>query len=99
MSLSARAIIALVLMMGFYILALGVVALLLWIPYAEWTYLNRLDLRIALACLVGAGVVGFSILPRRDRFEAPGPQIDAAAQPRLFAELSSIAKGMGQEMP
>jgi heat shock protein HtpX len=99
MSLSSRALIAILLMIGFYLLALGVVALLLWIPYAEWAYLNRLDSRIAIACLGGAAIVGFSILPRRDRFAPPGPRVDAAAQPRLLAELAAIAKGMGQEMP
>src|SRR5258708_7493548 len=99
MSLTSRAIIAILLMIGFYMLALGVVVLLLWIPYAEWTYLNRLDLRIGLACLAGAAVIGFSILPRRDHFEAPGPRVDPSEQPRLFAELNAIARGMGQKMP
>ena len=99
MSLSTRAMIALALMIGFYVFALAVAFGLLWIPYAEYTYLNRLDLRIGIACVIGAGIVLWSILPRRDRFEAPGPQLDPAQQPRLFAEVSSIAQSLGQEVP
>lgn len=99
MSLSTRATIALALMIGFYVFALAVAFGLIWIPYAEYTYLDRLDLRIGVACVIGAGIVLWSIVPRRDRFQAPGPQLDPAQQPRLFAEVSSIAQSVGQEMP
>lgn len=99
MSLSTRATIALALMIGFYVFALAVAFGLIWIPYAEYTYLDRLDLRIGVACVIGAGIVLWSIVPRRDHFEAPGPRLDPAQQPRLFAEVSSIAQSVGQEMP
>lgn len=99
MSLSMRATIALALMIGFYVFALAVAFGLLWIPYAEYTYLNRLDLRIGIGCVVGAGIVLWSIMPRRDHFEAPGPRLDPEQQPRLFAEVSSIAQSLGQEVP
>jgi len=99
MSLSTRATIALALMIGFYVFALAVAFGLLWIPYAEYTYLNRLDLRIGVGCVIGAGIVLWSIVPRRDHFEAPGPRLDPAQQPRLFAEVASIAQSVGQEMP
>ena len=42
-SLAFRAAIALVLMAGFYLLALAVAAGLLWLPYAEWRFANRVD--------------------------------------------------------
>lgn len=99
MSLSIRATIALALMIGFYIFALAVAFGLLWIPYAEFTYFNRLDLRIGIGCVIGAGIVLWSIVPRRDHFEAPGPRLDPAQQPRLFAEVASIAQSVGQEVP
>src|SRR5690242_17671386 len=99
MSLRMRATIALALMIGFYVFALAVAFGLIWIPYAEYTYLDRLDLRIGVACVIGAGIVLWSIVPRRDHFEPPGPRLDPAQQPRLFAEVSSIAQSVGQEMP
>src|SRR5262249_47984257 len=99
MSLTNRALIAIFLMIGFYVLALSVAAGLLWIPYAEWHYLERLSPRLALGCILSAGLILWSISPRRDRFETPGPRIDATQQPALFAELSNIARSVGQEMP
>jgi heat shock protein HtpX len=99
MSATTRALIALALMVGFYVLALAVAFGLLWVPYVEWTYLDRINGRLTLACIVGAGIVLWSIVPRRDRFEPPGPRLDQSKQPRLFAEVTDIARAMGQEMP
>lgn len=99
MSLTLRALIAILLMIGFYVLALGVSAGLLWIVYMQWTSSESINLRLTLFCVAGAGLIFWSILPRVDRFEAPGPRINANQQPRLFAELSTIAKGLGQQMP
>ena len=98
MSLTTRAIVAIALMLGFYLLALGLIAGLIWIPYAEWTERERVS-RLGIICVIGAGAILWSILPRFDRFRAPGPRVTAADQPQLFAEISSIAKSVGQEMP
>ena len=99
MSLTTRAFIAVFLMVGFYLLALAVAGGLLWAAYAQWAYLDTLNLRLTLGCVLAAGVILWSILPRRDKFEPPGPRVDPSAQPRLFAELESIARATGQEMP
>src|SRR5215472_9645169 len=98
MSLTTRAVVAILLMVGFYILALGISAGLLWIAYADFEYRESID-RIEIACVIAAGLILWSIVPRIDRFRAPGPRIDAGQQPRLFAEISNIAKAVGQEMP
>jgi heat shock protein HtpX len=98
-SILTRAILAVVLMVGFYVLALGIAAALLYIPYAEWAYAHRLHLKLGLACVIGAGVILWSILPRVDRFVAPGPRLTPADSPRLFAELTDVARAVGQAMP
>jgi Zn-dependent protease with chaperone function len=98
MSLTIRAAVAILLMIGFYIFALGIAAGLFWIAYADFTYRDRVD-RIEIVCVIAAVVILWSILPRTDRFEAPGPRINASQQPRLFAEISNIASAVGQEMP
>ncbi len=36
-SLTFRAILAMTLMIGFYVLAVAIIGILLFIPYAEWT--------------------------------------------------------------
>lgn len=99
MSLTLRAIIAVVLMVGFYVFAVVIACGLIWLPYAEWHYFDRIHPKLALACLIAAGVILWSIIPRRDNFEAPGPSITEEQQPRLFTELKAIAQRTGQTMP
>lgn len=98
-SLVLRAILALVLMVGFYGLAIVVVGVLLFIPYAEWTYAHRLHLRLAFFCLAGAGIILWSIVPRPDRFVPPGPRLEPDKHPRLFQELAHIAQAVRQAVP
>ena len=61
MSLTTRAILALLLTIGFYLLSLAVVAGLLFIPYAEWTYLDSIHPKLAFGCIVVAGLILSSI--------------------------------------
>lgn len=98
-SLLARALLALGLMAGFYLLALGLAAGLLALPYLEWRTLHRVHGQVALFCVVGAGVILWSIVPRRERFVAPGPELVRDAHPELFAEIEAIARATEQPMP
>jgi Zn-dependent protease with chaperone function len=93
-----RVAIALVLLAGFYGLALAMIAGLLYLPYLEWRVLHRVDLRVLVFLVVGAYLILKAIVPRPDRFEAPGPRLLPAAQPRLFAELGRVASAVGQPM-
>lgn len=99
MSLTTRAIIAVLLMIGFYVLSLLVAGALIWIPYAEWVYLERLDLRVALGCILAALLILYSMFPRHDKFKPPGPLITRDQHPRLFEELAKLAMQTGQELP
>jgi hypothetical protein len=47
--LARRALLAIALMVGFYVLALAIAFGLLWIPYAEWSYTERIHPKIALS--------------------------------------------------
>lgn len=98
-SIAARALLAVVLMIGFYLLALVIAGGLLYIPYAEVVYAHRIHFKLALGCLIGALAILWSVLPRRDKFEAPGPRLTREQQPRLFADLESVAGSVGQAMP
>lgn len=98
-SIAGRALLAVALMIGFYLLALGVAAVLLYLPYAEWVYGHRLHLKLGLWCVLGALAIIWSVLPRIDRFEPPGPRLTSDKCPRLFAELNQVARAVGQEMP
>jgi len=98
-SLAGRAVVAVLLTIGFYGLALAIVALLLFIVYAQVQYANRLNVRLTLACISTAGVILWSILPRIDRFTSPGPRLEPDKNPDLFRQVSDIARQVGQEMP
>jgi heat shock protein HtpX len=71
-------------------------------------------LGLALACfalilttnavlMIGGPIIGltilWSLLPRRDKFVAPGPVIRREDAPRLFAELDRIALQLNEDMP
>jgi len=98
-SLAGRAIVAVLLTIGFYGLALAIVALMLFIVYAQFRYINRFNVRLTLACLITAGVILWSILPRIDRFTPPGTRLDPEENPDLFREVNDIARQVEQEPP
>jgi heat shock protein HtpX len=98
-SLAGRAVLALVLMVGFYALALGIAGALLLVPFAELKYAHRLHAKLTVACVLGAGVILWSILPRRDKFVPPGPRLERKKHPRFYEELGRIAKATGQPVP
>ncbi|HEY7652963.1 MAG TPA: M48 family metalloprotease [Methylomirabilota bacterium] len=98
-SVGLRAVLALGLMIGFYALALGLAVALLWVPYAEVTYARRIHPKLALGCIVGAAIILWSIMPRRDRFEAPGPQLQPGRHPKLFEMIRGVAAATRQDVP
>lgn len=94
MTLRSRALLAVALTVGFYALALSLIALLiavLFIPHVPG--------RLILFCLIGAAVIAISIVPWPRRFIPPGPMLNPAGQPRLFAELRGVAEAVGEAMP
>ena len=98
-SILSRALLAVVLMIGFYLLALAISAGLLYIPYAEVVYAHRVTPKFFLICILGALAILWAILPRFDKFPAPGPQLTRDKHPRLFDELEKVAHATGQAMP
>jgi heat shock protein HtpX len=98
-SLAGRAAAAVLLMVGFYALALVIAGALVAIPVAEFLYANRLHVKIAAFCAVGAFAILRGIIPRRDRFEPPGPLLMREEHPRLFAAIEDVARATQQAMP
>lgn len=94
-----RALLAVALMVGFYLLAIAIIAGLLGLVYVMVVHGNRVPVKLLLLCIVGAGAIAISIIPRPDKFVPPGPRLLPEKHPRLFAELRAIAKATGQAMP
>lgn len=98
-SLAFRGFLAIGLMIGFYIFALGIASGLFFIPYAEWHFGGRLHVKIALACVISGCIILWCVIPRIDRFRLPGPLLKPADNPKLFSMIREIAEATGQEMP
>jgi len=98
-SLKRRAVLAVLLMFGFYALAFLLAGSLLFVVFAEIMWAHQIYLRPTLLCVFGALAILWSILPRRDRFEAPGPELTEDEHPDLFAVLRDVAQQSWQSMP
>lgn len=98
-SLFIRGLLAVVLLVGFYILAIGLALTLLLLPVAEVLFAERIHLKLALLCVVGALMILWSIVPRIDRFQAPGPRLSKEDNPKLFEQLEDVAQQTSQQMP
>jgi len=98
-TLRGRLTVAVLLTVGFYGLALVVAIALLAAPYLEWILAHRVTFRLAAVCVIAAGAILWSIIPRRDRFVAPGPQLSADRHPRLFERLEHVAGAVAEPMP
>jgi heat shock protein HtpX len=93
-NLRTRAMLAVALTVGFYVLALGLIAGLIAI-----VFIPNVPGRVIGFCIIGALVIAVSIVPRPNRFDPPGPMLNPAGQPRLFAELEGVARAVGEPMP
>ena len=94
-----RAIGALALMVGFYGLAIAILAALWFGAYAQIRYSNRIHFRYLFFVAVGTIIILAGIIPRRDEFMEPGLRLTEDGHPRLFKELKAIAAAVGQKMP
>src|SRR5262245_14286177 len=94
-----RVAMALALMVGFYALALGVVAGLLWVAYADAVYTSVRVEKLIVFCVFAAGSVIWAILPRPDRFVPPGPALARGEEPELFGAIDEVAAATGQAPP
>lgn len=98
-SLALRAVLALVLLVGFYALALSIAAGMLYLVYLLVTSGSRIPLKLVLLAVIVAVTILWSILPRLDEFQPPGPRLEPTDHPRLFEALREIAEATGQSMP
>jgi heat shock protein HtpX len=101
-SLTVRAIFAVLFLVGFYAfgLALGLVLIGAGIGLlVQGVKAGSLPVPIVVGMVTIGGAILAGLVPRRDRFEPPGPEIDKAQHPKLFAVIEDIARRMGQPMP
>jgi heat shock protein HtpX len=98
-SLTARAVIALLLLGLFYGVGLCVGLGLMGGAVLIVTESPRIPLKLVLIMLVAGCTVLWSLVPRFTKWVEPGPRLDEKDQPRLFALIRQVAQAMGQPMP
>jgi len=100
-SLAFLAVFAAAMVIGSYVFVILLAAACVYLPYLA-LFGTEFDARILVLLLFGiliAATMLWSLIPRRDKFEAPGLLLDRSTQPGLFAELDSIARALEEPMP
>ena len=101
-SFVGRAVTAIALLFGFYVLGLAIIAACL---ASIWLQLEagRIFPKLILLAIVAAGSVAYgmfrSVFMGGAKFEPPGPEITAEDEPELFAVIADVAKQMNADMP
>ena len=84
-----------------YLFVIGLAAACVYLPYLILAN-SEGDIRIIVLFLFGiviAATMLWSMLPRFDKFKAPGLLLERSSQPRLFAELENIAAALNEPLP
>ena len=95
---TGKAVLAVLLQAGFYLLGWGLVAGLLYLPVAEVVYDDIFSLG-GIGAVAVALSLGWALLPPRSRWEAPGILLDPAAEPALFEHLRDLGGQAGLQVP
>lgn len=104
-SLAVWAILALLMVVLSYALILALATACVSLSYFAFLALvsspsAAFPLLILLLCGLGmGGVMVWSLIPRRDKFEDPGPKIERSAHPRLFSALDDISAALNEPIP
>jgi heat shock protein HtpX len=101
-SMAFFAVLAVVMVIASYVFVLLLAAACVLFPY--WLLINSeaFPAQLGLLLLFGIAVAAamlWSLIPHRHEFKAPGLLLQRSAQPRLFAELESIAAALNEELP
>jgi heat shock protein HtpX len=101
-SMALFAVSAIAMVIGSYLFVLLLAAACMYLPYLILANSDSFSPQVGLLFLFGiviAVAMLWSLIPRRDKFVAPGMLLDRATQPRLFAELESIASALNETLP
>jgi len=101
-SMAFFAIFAMVMVVFSYVFVVLLAGACVYLPYLILFNSGSFSPQVLLLFLFGiviAATMLWSLIPRRDKFEPPGMLLDRATQPRLFAELESIAAALDEPLP
>ena len=85
-----------------YLLLLLLAIACVYLPYLLLLNIQTPQMQVILLFLGGIAVAAtmlWSLLPRRDKFDPPGPLLDRSTQPKLFREIDEIAGVLNEQVP
>jgi heat shock protein HtpX len=99
-SLVLFALLAVLMVIASYLFLMLLAAACVYVP---WLAVSRLPNFQTLVLFLGgigaAAVMLWSLVPRPDKFKAPGLLLEPATHPRLFAEIENIAIALQEPLP
>jgi|HubBroStandDraft_1064217.scaffolds.fasta_scaffold12622_1 heat shock protein HtpX len=101
-SVALFALLATVMVAVSYLVIVMLAMACVYLPYLALSSSEHPPAQLGLLLLGGvivAGTILWSIVPRPDKFEAPGLLLEASTHPRLFAELNTIANSLNEPLP
>ena len=99
-SLALFAALAMLMVVVSYLFIILLAAACVYLPWLVVTNVaNFQTLALFVAGVIVAGSMLWSMVPRRDKFAAPGLPLERTSHPRLFTELDRIACALQEPMP
>lgn len=86
-------------MVGFYAMAFGIVGFCYAVSAAMILGGGEVPIKLVIILLLMGTVVLWSVVPRWDRFTAPGPRLIEQEHPKLFRVLREVAHATGRPLP
>ena len=97
-SLRIRSVIAITLMVLFYVMAIGIAVGLILIPYFEYES-GIMHIKLDLFSFIFGAIILWSVIPRKNKFIEPGPELKAEEHPKLFEIIKRVSEKTEQKMP
>lgn len=101
-SVALFALLAITMVVVSYLVIVLLAVACVYLPYLAFTSTEHPPAQLGLLVLCGvvvAATILWSLVPRRDKFEAPGLLLEPSGHPRLFAELHAIAASLNEPLP
>jgi heat shock protein HtpX len=101
-SIALFALLSIAMVIVSYILVIVLAAACVYLPYLLISNMEHPQAQVGILFLAGvviAVAMLWSLVPRREKFEAPGPLLERDSHPRLFDELDDIAGALNEPLP
>ena len=94
-----RALVGIALTVAFYALSFVAVAVLAGLPVWRVATGHTFPTFLGIAMVVTGLTILASVVPRRQRFELPGPELTHAGQPDVVGVVEQVAQEVGHRVP